>query len=434
MVPNLPATIRSLFHKHPLIAESALVASAILVGKLASLIWKIGTAHQGTQVVGEIEYILTTTNLIAALAIQGLPMAVTIWTARLHHEKKSDRHLIGESLVFGLLSASLLTLIAHFAFKLFPSLTGQMQTPPVTYLWIIPGIVAIELLSAWFNGRKQYNWYALGKYLGQPLLRVCLFFGLILCSVQLSITIPLHLTIAVAVLLLGLTLHALHVLRSDSMQTQEMKDWPKLKSKFWGQGAVLSGSLLLYVIYTASDVYWLNHFFSPSVVGTFSLLLALASLLELVFYPILNLLQTRLGIFQSQTPESFAFLGKNISSSAVIGVLTAIALMLVKPYVVLLFGSSSQTISSLMLGFILVWKLIANTLVLPIRHYLDYFGQQRTTLLTMGGSFFLKALLSWLLIPTQGILGVIIANIGAELLHALWLVYILRGHYLRNSC
>lgn len=433
MVLNLPATIRSLFRKHPLVAESALVASAILVGKLASLIWKIGTAHQGTQVVGEIEYILTTTNLIAALAIQGLPMAVTIWTARLHHEKQSDRHLISESLVFGLFTASILSLVALAAFNLFPSLTGQMQTPPITYLWVIPGIVAIELLSAWFNGRKLYHWYALGKYLGQPLLRVGLFFGLILCSVQQATVIHLHLTAAVALLLIGLGLHALQVLRADiTLQSTQTSDWSKLKHKFWGQGAVLSGSLLLYVIYTASDVYWLNHYFAPSVVGTFSLLLALASLLELVFYPILNLLQTRLGIFQSQSQKSFAFLSKNIGISAVIGIATAIGLMLVKPYVVLLFGSSSQAISSQLLGLILVWKLIANTIVLPIRHYLDYFGWQKTTLLTMSGSFLLKGLLSWMLIPSQGILGVIIANIAAELLHALWLLYCLRSHYLRN--
>ncbi len=433
MVSNLPATIRALLKKHPLIAESGLVAGAILLGKAFSLVWKIISAHQGTQVVGEIEFILTTVNLIAAFAIQGLPMAVTIWTAKLQQQKKTDHPLMVESFGFGFTTAVVLTLVAYGVFHFFPSLTGNMQTAPAAYLWVVPGIALLELLSAWFNGRKLYGWYAIGKYLGQPMLRLCLFAVMLWLSVRQQNSVHLHLTLTVIILLLALFGKALQQLSLDSVwQPRQSDKWLSQRLQFWRQGAVLSGSLLLYVVYTASDVYWLNQFHSPSVVGVFSLLLALSSLLELVFFPILNLLQTRLGIYPSQSPASFQFLIKNILVSAVIGVVTAVVLLAAKPLVVLLFGASGQEISTSQLGLILLWKLIANISVLPIRHYLDYFGQQKTTLLTMTVSFVTKVLLSSLLIPSYGIMGIIIANIGAELIHGLWLVLVLRTYYLRN--
>lgn len=433
MVSNLPATIHALLKKHPLIVESGLVAGAILLGKAFSLVWKITTAHQGTQVVGEIEFILTTINLIAALAIQGLPMAVTIWTAKLQQQKKTDHPLLAESLSFGFMTAVILTLIAYGVFHFFPSLTGNMQTSPTAYLWVIPGIALLEVLSAWFNGRKLYGWYAIGKYLGQPLLRLCLFFGMLWLSIRQQDSIHLHLTLTVVILLLALFGKVLQQLSLDAAwQQNQSEKWLSQRKKFWQQGVVLSGSLLLYVVYTASDIYWLNQFHSPSVVGVFSLLLALASLLELVFFPILNLLQTRLGIYSSQSSSSFQFLIKNIYISAIIGAITAVVLLAAKPLVVLLFGASGQEISTAQLGLILLWKLIANISVLPIRHYLDYFGQQKTTLLTMAVSFVTKIVLSSLLIPSYGIMGIIMANIGAELVHGLWLVHVLRTHYLRN--
>lgn len=436
MLANLLAKIRVLLIKHPLITESVLVAVAMLLGKLASFVWKITTARQGTQIVGEIEFILTTTNLIAALAIQGLPMAVTIWTAKLHQQKKSDQPLLLESVRFGVVTAVILSLLALIAFQVFPQLAGQMTISPKTYLWIIPGIVLLELLSAWFNGRKLYDWYALGKYLGLPLFRATLYFGLLYSFLSQESIITLHLNTAVVLLL------AIMIIKAMIMQKKERKDtrfaattiaWQETRKKFWNQGALLSGSMVLYVIYSASDVYWLSHFHTPTLVGTFSLTLALASLLELVFYPVLNLLQTRLSVFQQQPNQALSFLGKNIGMSAIIGGITAIGLMVVKPLLVPLFGVSSSAISSQILGLILVWKLLENLLVLPLRHYFDFFGHQRSTLTTMSAAFVAKLLLSWLLIPTQGIMGVVLANIGAEIIHAAWLLYLLGKHYLRNG-
>lgn len=433
----LLAQLQDYFRSHRLVAESAQVAAAILVGKTASFFWKILTANQGTHVVGEIEYILTTTTLLAALAVQGLPMAVTIWTAKWLNRKKNDSQIVHTSLAIGISLSIVVTGIALFVFNYFPGLVGQMTISPQRYLWTIPLIVVIELMSAWFNGRKQYIWYSFGKYAGLPLARLSLLALLLTASTNQQTQITAHINGAVSAVALILSSSTIFTLMRQQSNKPSFTvyslflSWSDLK-QFWQQSMLLSGSLLLYIVYTASDVYLLSYFHNPSLVGVYSLLLALASLLEMVFYPILNLLQARLSNFHDDAQLALRFLYKNMAISAGIGIATALLLVGIKPLVVPLFGMSATSIPTSLFLLTLIWKLISNTLVLPIRHYLDYFNQQKITLNTMSGSFILKVLLSLTVVPSFGIAGILIANTMIELIHAGWLIGSLRRYDASN--
>ncbi len=413
-------------------AESALVAVSMVFGKALSLVWKIITARQGSSAVGEIEFILTTTNLLAALAILGLPMTVTIWTAKDQPKQSIQRNFLLDSLVFALISGTALAITAQIIFSIWPNLISKTQILPSTYLWSVPLIGIGEILWAWFNGRKQYLAFAFGKYIGQPLFRLASLAIMIALGIGWQNWIPQHLNsavIGVCLVTAILATKAWKKLQSPVGITL----WSKVRKNYWHQSFLLSGSLALYVLYSSSDVYWLTIFHGPAVVGIFSLLLALATLLELVFLPILNLLQTRLGAFQNQPTKGFNFAIKNGLISLSLGVIGSLLLLVFKPWIVLLFGNTGSVIITSQLAWLLIWKLVANSWVLPIRHFLDFFGFQKQTLWAMSLSFLFKIMLSWLLVPKFAITGIIAANIGAEILHSISLIVILKMSHLFQS-
>lgn len=419
--------LKTFFRSHPHVAESVLVAASMVVGKILSLGWKIVTARQGPSAIGEVEFILTTTNLLATLAIQGLPMAITIWTARYHHQLKLQRQLLTESIIFALLTGTGLALVAHIAFIIWPQLIGQTQISPLTYLWTVPLIGLSELIWAWLNGRKEYSAYAFGKYVGQPLLRVLGVISLLAFGLQAQFWIPQHLNLAVVSVCVISLLMGIKIWQDHRTQAKNFtQTWPELRTSYWHQGGMLSSSLVLYVLYGSSDIYWLTAFHGPATVGIFSLLLAVTALLDLLFLPILNLLQTRLGAFKDHPQAGLAFLIKHSLLSVILGTVGSLVLLVGKPWIALLFGNTGAGIVTSQLAWLLIWKLLLNGWVLPVRHYLDFFGLQKQTLWSMLVSFVIKLWLSWWLVPQFGLTGIIIANLCAEIIHAGVLVVILK--------
>ncbi len=435
MLTDMLVKLTTFFRQHVFFTESLLVAVAMVVGKALSLAWKMVAAHQGAAVIGEIEIVLTTTSLLAAIAIQGLPMAITIWTAKLNQDELTRTKLLLQALAVALLSGIAAMMAGTWVLAQFPYLLGINAIAPNHYIWTVPIIAMSEIIFAWFNGRKHYNWYAFGKYTGQPLLRLMGFCLLSLGLFSTTDIISLHLNAAVVIGFLIICFPVIRELSRGALQSWRTttSDWKTHNTLFWWQSLALSGSLVLYVIYTASDVYWLAHFHTPTMVGVYSLSLALTSLLELVFMPVLNLLQTRLSQFRHDPSEAWRFTLKNSFLTATFGLLASLFVLIFKPWLVLLFGSGGTEIYFYHVFWLLTWRLIANVLVLPMRHYLDFFDHQRQTLVTMLICFGLKFLLSWWLVPFHGISGIIAANIVADGLHALLLLGMVWRYQTRNS-
>lgn len=421
------------FHQHTLLTESLAVAFAMIIGKALSFGWKIIASHQGAAVVGEIEIILTTTSLLAAIAIQGLPMALNIWTAKLGQDKSTRLGILVQSVGVAVLSSTTITLLGLIVLHYFPKLLGDTTISPQSYFWTIPLVTISELLFAWLNGRKKYHWYAFGKYTSQPLWRLVSLALMGMAAIPLGKIIPIHLNLAVLLTLLISMWPVISEIGLDAIRASAKKIWNTHYPAFWWQSLALSGSLVLYVIYTASDVYWLAYFHTPTIVGMYSLSLAITSLLELVFMPILNLLQTRLAQYRTNPLAAWSFTLHNSLITATLGVLASLLVLIGKPLLVWLFGQGGSEILFFHVFWLLIWRLIANVIVLPTRHYLDFFDHQHQTLVCMAVSFVVKFGLSWWLVPLQGISGLIIANLIAEMIHAGMLLVVVRHYHLRNS-
>jgi O-antigen/teichoic acid export membrane protein len=402
----------SLFTKKYLKHNFVLVV-LISIGKILSFGWKTLLLKESIELVGEIEVLLTTLGLLLSITSLAFPSAFGRFS--LINKKRTKEYgkfaFIQTVKIFILISLIILTtsiLFSDFYQKIF-------IIPFISFSLLLFSVVVQEFFLVFLNIKKRFTGYGVSKFILQPGIKI-FFLGLILLGVISKRMLLDHVvwSIFLTTLITGLFLIKKINLKKETVSLQD-----KEKKGFLSYSRSLSGSLISFIVYGSVDIYLIQYFLGNFSVGIYSAIFMGINAMELLFSPFLQTFQVHLSEKKQQLQKQL-FTQRTSYLLIVLGILMGLLIFIVLPPF-LKYVLSIENINKFVILFFIIAKIIHSTIVLLLRHYLDFEGEEKFTLKTMGLSLLLKTFLGIILIPRMGLLGLAIAQITAELIHVLLL-------------
>lgn len=389
--------------------QGAEIIAAVLIGKAFAALWKLLLARIGPTQFGVISIALTAFYTFSSFGLLGFHTALMRFVAIAKNARRTEAaHALLRLSVKLTLAVSLLLMAAVTAFPdMLPfvlSASARAIGPVRAYLWIAPVLALSELLWSYMAATGNMRRYALSKYVSTPVLRLSFLAVLILLG---KTTVPyLLLHLGVSSLLAFVLAVGLIIRYRDKAAWNTPSD-----SRFLPYAIAMSGSFLAFTLYGALDVLFAARFLGPQAVG---LLAALGMLtqdaLDILYGPLLNVIPAHMGSMRRDIRAGFSFIGANIGMFLMTGTVLAIAIFSVRrPVVTYLLGPSYETIVPLV-GLFLLTRVADNAIVLPLRHFLDFYGHVRLTLILMLISLAAKGVTGAVMIPRLGLYGIWLAQ------------------------
>jgi O-antigen/teichoic acid export membrane protein len=403
--------------------NSGSIILAIIIGKGFSFLWKLLLARMGSQNLGQVEILLNIITVLTMFSVIGFQTSiirfVSIAIEKHHKEYASALFLYALKIVIPI------SICFSAVLFIFPEISSfilgrSSQTVNIrNIIWAIPFFAIIEMLLSLLISFKQTRQYAIGKYILQPFLRLVLLAGLLAFGISTTFAIPIHIPIAgilSSIILWGLC-------RKFIFPVIQMKERQQ-KIELIKYTIPMSGSLLLFVMYGALDSILLGRYQDIRIVGQYSVLVVMAEIISVIFSPLLNTFQSYLSIFHENRTQGFRFTIFNIllyvSGASIIGLILYAGRSLIISKV---FGEEYL----LNIGYfapILGIKIIEETIILPLRHFLDFYSHVKHTFILMAGALIVKVIVGLVTVPTSGIGGIVYMQIAGTIFHLLLLITI----------
>lgn len=398
--------------------SGAHILTAVVIGKLISLVWKLYIARLGPTNLGLVEISMTVLFSLGSLSLLGFHTAlmrfVTIATVR--NASQTARALLNVVLRISLSLA--LCIIAFFL--LFPrvlpivfSASSNQLTQIQRYLWIIPVISLTEVFWSYLASIKHMSGYALSKYIAPPLFRLSTLAVLIVIGTSVDMSLIIHPVIA-ALLTFLFTLSYIrnHLAQTSPLTKQQLVG-------FISFALPMNASFVLFVLYESLDTILVARYLGTKDIGLLSALILIADVPNALFVPLLDIFQAHMGKAHTSIRKGAAFLTTNSIIFLMIASGICTTLFLLRHDIVRIFLGHEYAYIIPFIGMYLFLTTIETSLILPIRHFLDFYGYVRITLFLMILSFIIKVGIGTYTIPRFGLLGVIYMQIGATFIHML---------------
>jgi O-antigen/teichoic acid export membrane protein len=408
------------------------VLIAMVVGKAISFIWKLVLARQGADVLGHTQLLLTLIGLVSGLVLLGFPAALTRFSA-LNYQKKmqaSSRQLLAIILKYLVLLSLLVAGVGPILGRWLESTWSiKLTNTPQDFviLYTLPLLVVSELIWAYFNGQRQLGRYSWGKFVLQPFFRLITLVGLLVWGVSANGLVVGH--ISLAIIASGLIsfwivqLPLLSVVKATRRQ---------LPSGFVAYATPLNLSAVAFMIFGSIDVFLLNQFTSIETIGLYAVLVLLAELMDIFFLPALNILPSFLSQYHQKASAGGLFVLKVMFVLLIGGGSLALILFAAKDLVITWLFGQQYALALSLVGLVLIQKVAESAVVMPLRHYLDFYGYVKQTFILMLVILVVKLALSYFLIGQWGLAGALSALVIVQILHALGCV-VVAGYVFRQG-
>lgn len=402
----------------PLLSKKYLKNNLLLVvfvglGKIFSFIWKSLLLRESIELVGEIEVLFTTLGLMTAFSVLALPAAFSRFSLKNRKKTIPYKNLaLKKSGIIYVLLISIIFLISaafqNFYQKIF-------IVPVITFIILLISNLLQEFYLAFLNIEKKFATYGLFKFVFQPGIRFILLFLILLGLISKKFIFD-HVIVSIVfpIILLSIVLIGTKFFRRQKSALSK-----KEVSRFMSYTTALSGSFVSFIAFGTIDIYLIQYFTGNYYVGIYSAIFMIINILDLLFAPFLQTFQVHLADRKEvKNKEKFAkktIIGLFISGSAVGLIITTLLPTFSSRFL------GIENISTLMILFFVIAKIMHSSLVLISRHYLDFEGEEKFTFKTMNISLILKVILGIILIPKVGLMGAAISQIIVEIVH-LWLL------------
>ncbi|MBU1326557.1 oligosaccharide flippase family protein [Patescibacteria group bacterium] len=394
-----------------------IVLLAVVFGKSVSLLWKLLLARIGPQSLGTVEIALTVFTTLSSFSLLGLHTAlmrfVTIHTAKKAHGQAQVLLWVSLKIAtaIGLLLVMLFLKYPHILPSLIDSSAPLLESL-LPYLWIIPLFAASELLWSFLAATKQMASYAIAKYVFQPAFRLFFITAAMIVGVGTSGILVPHLVysgVASCVLSIALVIRRVNT-RPSSTCTPTIKP-------FLLFALPMGGSFIAFVLYGALDVFLVGRYLGIAQVGLLSAVFIISGIPDAIYAPLLNIFQTYLGNTYTNIRQGFSFTVSNCMLFLVVGAITGAFVYLLRQGIVTYFmGPPYQTIVPLVGAFLLI-KILQDAIVLPLRHFLDFYGYVHHTFVLMLISTLVKLIVGIRTVPAVGLTGVILMQTAGIIVH-----------------
>lgn len=394
----------------------SIVFLVMFIGKGISFFWKIILARIDISSLGFVEVILTSITLLLSFSLLGIQTSIVRFMAIALHKKNFKKIYAYLFFCFKVvITTSLIVVLTGLLFtdifnKFLKIGTGGL--PGINkFIWILPFIAVTEIIISYLNAIKKIKIYSIIKYIFNPLFRI----GFLLIFLIFNLAGNKHLLIQVLLayfftFIFSLLVSDIKKLKFFSLSKKDIK-------KFIQYTLPMTGSFLFFTIYGASDIFLLNYFTNLKIVGDFAILIIFADLIDLFLLPSLNFFQSFLGKFNQNKKEGLEFILFNILVFLVIGLIIIFLVFLLKGFLIkYLFKKEIIAVSNLLL-FVMLLKLVQSGIILPLRHFLDFYGHTNWTLKLMIGALTVKVIFAIFFIINFGLVGLFYALAIAEFIH-----------------
>lgn len=403
--------------------NAGIVIISIIIGKSFSFIWKTILARLGPQAIGSTELILSIFTILTMFSVLGFQTS-TIRFMSIGMRKKNN-----DSTIPLILTAFKITLIISIIiavmFMVFPNILGILFQKSLmdlhfeNYVWALPSFVLIEMILAYFIGKQKTLSYAVGKYVLQPLFRVILLISFLLVKFPIHSVIPIH--------VIGVSILTSFVLFISIAQTV-MKNFLKAVSKqsiwkFIKYTLPMSGSLILFTLYGAMDILILSHFTDIQTVGKYAVIVLIAEIPSITFAPFLNMFQSYLAFYHKNRKTGAIFTGINILLFILAGTIAGLIIYAFRNLIFQIFFTTEYMYYLPYLWILMFIRISDEAIVLPLRHFLDFYGYVRITFFVMAFVLIVKLLTGLLTVPNLGVLGILYMQGVAVFVHIILTVF-----------
>lgn len=378
----------------------------MLLGKVASLAWKLLIVQLGPATLGTTQLILTALTILSSFSLFGMQTSLGRFASIAWRQRRPQR--AQQFLLTSLRWGGLLGLALAVACWLGPDLTKSLLKLPAVATQdlqalgvAVPFMVFSELAWSYLAAQRHILRYGLTRYLSLPLARLALLFGLMQLGLPITQLIIWHLVGAVVVTtVMTWLVGALPVSFSWRPLPQ------KVSRQFLNYTVSIGSSFVLFMVYSSADVLLLNHFGTLEQVGLLSALLIFTELIDVFFTGFLNLFQSFLSTFHRDPWTGLKFTMVTASSLLMGGLGLVGGLTLFRePLITLFLGPEYQVIGQLV-GLALILKTVESSVVFSLHHFLDFYGYVKATIGLMLVGLIIKVSLGWWLIPRFALAGV----------------------------
>lgn len=392
---------------------SSAVIFTLILGKLVSLVWKIVLARVGPEALGTTEVILTVVTMLSSFSLLGIHTTLTRFVAIAIQQNREAR--AGDLLRFAGKLCALLSCIVLIGIYTYPAaltFLGQTnQTIIATYAWLFPFVVASELVLAYINAYRNVWGYGIGHYLIPPIIRLGLLLTLLSLHRSTTFLVGDHLKFAIILTAAINFLQLVPYLRArQTLPTAYIR-------QFITYIMPTAGSFILFVLYGSVDVLILTKYVPLASVGYYVAGVAVADTTDIVFLPLLTFFHSYLATFYDHMTDGILFTLKSVAALLILSVIVATVIYTQKSLLVTLMLGTSYTSIGAFIGILLFLKILQSGLVLPFRHFLDFYGYVGSTFVLMATSLATKLVIGILFIPRMGIPGVFLMQAGSILVH-----------------
>jgi O-antigen/teichoic acid export membrane protein len=399
--------------------SGSLVIGAMILGKSFSFVWKILLARLGSENLGQTQVVLTLLTLVSSLALLGFPFSLTRFISIAHAQKKK---LLAEKLLYFVIkkTSTYSVLLMMAGVLLIPLSSNWLNLHLITStqdIWVllaVPFLVISEVFWNYFNARQQTALYAVGKYVIQPVFRLVLLLAFMSFVMNQETLILIHVigaTILAAILTLAVSRFSLEKLK--------LKLSPKISRDFVRYSTPIAGSLFLYVLFGSIDVFLLNQFTTVQVIGVYAVLVLLAELSDVFFLPFVNLIQPFMGSLHQRKQQGGRFILATCLLLLIGGGVVSFAIFELREFIINVIFGGEYTPAIALVGFILISKILESAFVLPIRHFLDFYGFVKETFIAMLLTLVMKISLGIYLVSQYQLPGLLITQISVQVFHVI---------------
>ncbi len=394
------------------------ILAAVIIGKLISLIWKLYLARLGPSSLGLVEITMTVLFSLGSLSLLGFHTAlirfVTIATVK--NATQTARALLNVvlriSLSLALCIIAFFLLFPHALPVLFSASSNQLAQIQ-RYLWIVPFISLTEVFWSYLASIKHMSEYALAKYIAPPSFRLIALITLIVIGARVDMSLIIHPVIAALLaFLLSLAFMKNHLTQIIPLTKQQLIG-------FISFAVPMNGSFILFVLYEALDTILVARYLGTKDIGLLSALVLIADVPNALFVPLLDIFQAHMGKAHASIRKGALFLTTNSIIFFVTAIGMCSVLFILRHDIVRIFLGNEYSYIIPFVGMFLFLTAIKTSIILPVRHFLDFYGYVRTTLFLMAFSLIVKGGIGIYAIPRFGLLGVIYMQIGATFIHLL---------------
>lgn len=399
--------------------NSSVIILAIIIGKAISFFWKIFIARLGAQYLGQTEAIMSVLSVATTFSILGFQTSIIRFIGISKNTNLKYQFLnftFKLTLTLSLIIVLILMFTPRLSEFLFLNATSYINLN--NYIWVLPAIIITEITLSYLIALNKSALYAFYKYILPPMSRIILLTILALNFSTISNVITQHLVFAPIITLFviaGVEWSKLKPVIKQILPAKKIQEYFKYTFP-------MSGSLVLFSFYTAFDVLILAKYAGLAVVGEFTAIIVLAGVLDVIVSPFLNILPTYLGQLYKNPQSAIRFVWINIGVYVGISLLASLIILAGQDlFIKIFFGQNYFTYNKFLL-ILLVFKILQDSIILPLRHLLDYYGYVKYTFVCMGLTTLVKLSIASVLVKHLLVTGVVISHGASIITHLIVVV------------